>query len=144
MRLFVLMELFWKGNERLSGSALWRDGIDLGKKQGIYQRITSGYLTISAGIALTSTDATTNQFVLLTGVFNGASSEMFRDGSSIKTGNAGIAGPLSGITLGAYFNDAFGYNLIGDLASIIVCEGVHDAATRTLFWDYLNSIFAVY
>lgn len=79
------------------------------------QSTTSGKIAIYAGMTLASSVVpATNDYSLVVGVFNGASSKIRVDGAE-TTGNAGIAG-LTGFSFGQkYDHTASGYFLLGEL-----------------------------
>jgi len=79
--------------------------------------------------------------VILSGVFNGASSAIGENGAD-TTGDVGSPNP-DGFTVGA--NDGGGsQQLLGDIGIILTYTTGHDDATRTEVETYLNNAYSIY
>ena len=76
---------------------------------------------------------------ILTGVFNGASSAIYRGSTLRVTGNAG-ADSLSNPIIGRLFLNASGTLKIGE---IIICNADIGSARRTAIWNYLSAKWGI-
>jgi hypothetical protein len=107
--------------------------------------LTQGYWTnttqarINAGTNLTLA-ITQNDFTILRGVFDGASSSLAANGGTAATGNIGVRA-VDGFTIGATRNsDGF---LNGDIAEVIAYSRVLNAAERRIVENYLSARYAI-
>ncbi len=73
-------------------------------------------------------------------IFNGASSSLFRDGSSISTGNDG-AGDMDGISLAS--NASQGSNINYKIAEFLIYDSVLSAGDNTLLMNFLTGKYAL-
>lgn len=111
------------------------DGIGSSNRHVIYSNTPTGYLGMSAGTGIESTTDIGTNFVVIAAVFNGASSELFRNGTSILSGNAGTQ-KLTGYTLGAAYDGTT--PLLGDIAEVFVADGAMASATRRQLGGFLR------
>jgi fibronectin-binding autotransporter adhesin len=78
------------------------------------------------------------------GIFNGSSSTMYRNGALFASGNAGASG-LSGLTVGGLSTTGqYGYDYShSNIAAILVYGGALSASDRQSVTDWLNQLYAV-
>jgi hypothetical protein len=83
-------------------------------------------------------------YELWSGTFNGASSSLFRNGSSVLNANSG-ASSMSGLTMGGLSTSGpYGYDYGHSLvAELLVYSGTMTAAQRQSMVDWLNEKYAV-
>jgi hypothetical protein len=74
--------------------------------------------------------------------FNGASSEIFQNGVSLRTGNLGTA-EMHGITLGASYSLDTTYATVGNIALAGIVEGGLDSAGKTRTWSILSRYYGI-
>ncbi len=117
------------------------DGILTTNKAAMYQDVTTGNLAMHGGTPLVSSTSTANQYLVLTGVFNGATSALYVNGTSAATGNAGT-NSLTGLTIGSNFNGGQTY-LAGDINEVLLYSGALTAAQITALNRYLGARWAV-
>lgn len=117
------------------------DGITAANRHLLYHTATTGALRIFAGVSLNSIDSTAGTPLILTAVFNGATSELFKNGGSIKSGDAGT-NTLTGLTIGArYIGD---WNTQANFGEILVYNPSPSATNQALIESYLNTKWTVY
>lgn len=73
-------------------------------------------------------------------IYDGASSSLFRDGSSISTGNDG-AGDMDGISLAS--NASQGANINMDISEYLIYDNVLSAGDNTLLMNFLTGKYAL-
>lgn len=118
------------------------DGITSNHRQHMLY-VTAKYW-MTAGTDLNGGTADTNYHVIVSN-FNGASSSIFVDGTSIVTGNAGTNG-MDGATIGSdYVADTLGNgaNHTGDIAEVIVYSPTLSAVDREIVEDVLGAKYAI-
>jgi hypothetical protein len=115
------------------------DGDDSTRRCGIYQygQVPADKWLMFCGAALfgPSTDSNWRLWTILA---NGASSQVWFDGTSAFSGNAGTIG-LDGLTLGAAFNTLL--NLVGDIAEILIYPGNLSTADKNQVGQYSTTYF---
>lgn len=129
------------GSFGASGDTLY-DGLAVGARHNL---VRSGATTlgISAGTYLSYTDATPTGTSVWSAVFNGGSSQLWRDGTSKASGAAG-AHQLTGLTLGAdYRAPAAADNLLGDIAEILIYNASLSTADRQRIERYLGAKYGI-
>lgn len=95
---------------------------------------------IYAGVALYC-GATDANWKVFSNLFNGASSQLWANGASLASGNAGIKN-IDGLTLGAAFNASGPWK--GYITSIFVADPSHTTAQRQAAETAINNYWAVY
>jgi hypothetical protein len=114
-----------------------------GQNGSIYYVATTKKLTEYAGTALNDTFATKNTPLIISGVFNGASSALRQNGSQVAVGNAGT-GSMSGITIGNFYGLSTASNdFTGPIWGVMVISGDQASKVPTIenFW---NTALGVY
>lgn len=100
------------------------------------------YLAIYAGSAWrSSSDTTYNSLLLLSALYNGASSELWKNGSSILSEQDPGSHSFADLWVGIG-NDAKSARWIGDIDELIILHS--DATYRTSVESFLNTKWAVY
>ncbi len=100
-------------------------------------------LTLYAGSATDpKITSLANAWCIITGVFNGASSLIAKNGDADVTGNPGTGSATSKIQI----NGSAGGNELDKVSwgEILVYAGAHDAGQRSNVVNYLNSRWAIY
>jgi hypothetical protein len=87
--------------------------------------------------------ATINIWHIVLGVFNGASSSIYKNNAAAVTGSIGTDG-FSGTTIGNYYTGADLYSEQCDIAEILVYSKALSAAEISTVKTYLNSRYAIY
>lgn len=100
------------------------DGIDSSHRQNM--AFIGNTLSAYAGTQLTGGDGLGTSFLKTTILYNGASSSARLNGASWLSGDIGSQ-VLVGLTVGGLFNMATGFSLDGDIAELIIYNGLHDA-----------------
>jgi hypothetical protein len=122
-------------NTDTAGTYHYIDGQDASNRIDFFTTTTS--LGIQGTAPLSSVrNATTDPFVAC-GVFNGASSAFYVNGSSVAeaSGNTG-SGSVNVLRIGEAVGSVGRLN--GKIATILVYSGAHDAATRALIMGWLE------
>jgi hypothetical protein len=118
------------------------DSDDTTNRINIRKNTTTDGWTIFAGASLNYATTVDGNFNLAAALINGASTEMWINGTSIGTGNPGAHNP-DGLTIGARFDGAAQW-WHGDLATIAIADPNHDTtareATQTALDDYWDMI----
>jgi hypothetical protein len=115
-----------------AGTMFLYDGIDSSNRHAQY--FSSGNYKAFAGTTINGGTVDTDPHISRA-VFNGSSSSLFIDGSSVVAGDAGALS-LNGITLGAQYTAA---NVLdGAIAELIVVDGTLTADEITLVENYLT------
>jgi len=97
---------------------------------------------IFAGSAIESSFTISgSSFNLWTGVANGVSSSLLKNGAAFASGDVGSQGLSGGMTLGNRYSDP-GYCLNGDLAELIIYNTSLSIANRQLVEAYLRAKWA--
>uniref|UniRef100_A0A6H1ZJS0 Lectin/glucanase superfamily protein n=1 Tax=viral metagenome TaxID=1070528 RepID=A0A6H1ZJS0_9ZZZZ len=118
------------------------DGITTNRRNLIsYNTGVNGNLMLFAGASLISGFNVINVPLLLTAIFNGASSDFLKDGSSIVSGNCGAQG-IDGISVGDDWDTA--YPWIGSIDSIIVFNIALNSAQRQACENFVNAYYSIY
>ena len=94
-----------------------------------------------AGSEILSGDAPTANWGLLTALFNGASSQLWLNGTSIMTGDAGSQNS-DGLTIGNRYTGAFYWK--GYLSTLAICDPSLSDAQRQDMQTAMNTYWAVY
>jgi hypothetical protein len=108
----------------------------------LYKNIVAGNWAVYAGgDEVISTVSTVGAFQVMTGIFNGASSELFQNGSSIKTGNPGAA-VMDGVTIGQNFTLTGPGNIT--TGALFFLNAALSTAQRQALETLLNNYYAIY
>jgi hypothetical protein len=102
--------------------------------------VSSGNLAIYAGALLSGSSISTN-YQLISAVFNGASSRLYKDGNSQASGNAGTQSCTS-FAIMRGFNTNQG--LLGDMAEYIIYNSALSDTDRQSVETYLNNKWSIY
>jgi hypothetical protein len=114
------------------------DGIDVTHRSALFLQINTSTANAYAGTSLTGLASSKGAYETLTGVFDGASSKIYRNGIVNASGDVGSQGVL-GLTVGAEFSTLAVQNWIGTIS----LQGVYAAAltpaiiahnTRAIKW----------
>jgi len=136
----ITVVVVWKSNNTVISKTI--DGID-----------ATNRVVIESGAFANVVDMWAGQYVqypkilpmttpiLTTAMFNGASSQLFENGTTKVSGNAGSQS-LGGITLGMRFNSTNPLN--GDIAELIICNAALSAADRQAAEAAANTYWAIY
>lgn len=95
----------------------------------------AGTIAISAGTRIASVATIGAAFQIVTGVYNGASSEIFLNGTSIKTGDAGA---------NALTNVQIPFSMASDNAEHFIFSGALTEPQRQAVEAYLNAKWSVF
>lgn len=95
-----------------------------------------GGLNIAGGSRNTS-------FHVFSVIFNGASSALYVDGSSVASGDAGST-DLKMLRVGIGYDASSGQDLDGDIGEILIYSGALSSGDRTAIETWLNSKWLVY
>jgi hypothetical protein len=119
------------------------DGDDITNRALVRQDLTASPddWAIYAGTLITSGDATDSNWTIFTALFNGASSQLWEDGTSILSGDAGAQDP-DGLTVGAKYDGTAAW-WDGDIAEIIVYDANLGAADRSTVQQYLADKYGI-
>jgi len=105
--------------------------------------IAGNYININAGTALGSTTLGDSGVQLLSTLYNSTNSEIWKNGSSIASGNAGTTN-CSGFTIGTRYSAAT-YQLEGKMQEFIYYDSDQDTAgNRTGIESDINTYFSIY
>jgi len=116
------------------------DATASGNRNLIFLRdVTPNTNAIFAGTIVAGSNANANVHIFDTAI-NGASSNLFIDGTSDISGNANTQG-LSSLRIGA--NITPGFFLTGNIAEIIIYSALLNAAERTKVGQYLSKRYAI-
>lgn len=109
-----------------TSTAIWKNGTP-----------TPDAWTFSAGTAVNggAADATTHIFA---GVFNGASSVLYKDGVSEASGNIG-ASAFSGLTIGTSYEGTFPWK--GYIGDTLICPGALVSADLNQYGNFLADFY---
>ena len=130
-------------SQAISVFIVWKKSAASPSVQAAYGHYSSNYfyhlynaskIEIYAGGALLYSKATTFDYLLNSNVYNSTSSEIFENGVSQVSGNAGTF-TMNGITIGATYNNA--NNLTGDIAEIIIFNEDLEESERQTVESYL-------
>ncbi len=115
------------------------DGDDIGtNRMAVYQ--TGRRWAIYAGVEVRGNFAINTNYNLLSCLFNGASSELWANGVSQRTGNVG-AQNADGIIIGAFAGGAYWQ---GYILNTIICDPSLSDANRIAMQTAINNFWAVY
>lgn len=119
------------------------DGDDTTNRCAIYARDSAPLDTwgMFAGAILDSGVATDALWTAWSGLANGASSALWRNGVSIKTGNVGASNP-DGLRIGTY--DGVNGFWKGDWAWLVIADPSHSDAQRLAMQTAVNAYWGVY
>lgn len=122
---------------------LMYDGDDSTNRTSVFQNhgATPDGWAMFAG-TLVAGSATDSNWHIFTFLSSGGSSQLWKDGTSDATGNAGAAN-LDGITIGGSFA-ASSNRWDGDITTLIIADPSHDTSTRQAVEAALNSYWSVY
>ena len=98
--------------------------------------LTSGYTWVYAGVGFGGTTGFVNTFLTGSTVVNGATSQIWIDGVSQATGNAG-ADTFANVRIGSNFAAPAGFDVIGDIAEVIIFNSALSAANHNTIGNYL-------
>jgi len=107
----------------------------------MYAQQTSGVLGASAGTDGLSATAIGTTAQILTGLFNGASSVLYKNGASILAADFGAA-DMTGLSIGDY--SAGGYPYEGSFFPVIVINAALTTAQRTALETFVNAYYSIY
>ena len=119
-----------------SGGRRLIDRSNLEGERHLIASVRGSELGIFAGDFLEGGSTTQNPDVV-TGVFNGANSELYQDDTLVATGNAGN-GSMESIAV-AERTDGSQNTYSGLVGNILIYETVHDSATQQEVYNYLES-----
>lgn len=120
--------------ETTVNAVFYYDGITSGNRHALYDHTGSTGYGFFGGTQLTGGTVDTNPHIFRA-VYNTTSSVLYKDGTSIISGNAG-SNTLTGLTLGA--NNAGATNFDGFLGEIIVYNKVLSTTEVTQVQTYLS------
>jgi len=121
----------WK---KSAASPLVQAAYDNYSSRFFYNIHRHGQIEIYAGAILSYSKATPFNYLLNSNVYNGTSSEIFENGVSQVSGNAGTS-TMNGITIGALYDN--GSQLNGDIAEIIIFNEDLEESERQTVEGYL-------
>ena len=124
-----------------NGATDYRTFIGSANQQLRIAALTTGFIHIWAGAQLTSAVNAGTATTLLMGLYNGANSEIWRDGGSITSGNAG-ANTLEAVYIGTH--STVQYMLTGNIYVAAVFSATLSTAQRQAVENLLNSYFQIY
>lgn len=101
------------------------DGIGASNRGAVLHLNSNSSLSIFAGTVLGTAGTNSTAASVVVSTFNGASSSIVRNGSSIASGNAG-AQTLTGLEIGARNDNTLGF--IGPIALVAIISGTNYAA----------------
>jgi len=113
------------------------DGIALGNQAQIYYEQTTGKLVIYAGTALKSSGDVGTATAIYSVIFNGVSSESYKNGTLLVSGDAGSQS-ITGYTMGARYDDAFPLN--GDVYARVIYDGALSTVNRQRVEAWLKGL----
>jgi len=117
-------------------------GIPGGNTHNVFALDITGVLYMFAGLDIGSSTSPTFNPVLISTLFNGVSSEMWLNGGSILTGNAG-AQTLTGLTIGARY-DAGASFFGGNIVAIVGYNPGLSNADRQTVENGLNARYSIW
>lgn len=107
----------------------------LGHSSLVYRLYAGGAGSIEGGTTDTSAHS-------MSGHFNGASSEMWKDGTSIATGDPGTLAYPAGYKIGSDHNGADQF-FNGDIAEVIIYDSALSAADRNALGGYIQTKYGI-
>ena len=102
-----------------------------------------GWYYVHAGAAVPTPENQTENFMMLSALFNGVSSEARFNGNAPGTGNAGTNEAI-GITVGGTWSLAATQFWKGIIASVLVCDPAHTDAQRLAVQTAFNRYWGIY
>ena len=120
---------------------IYVDGIAGASRHVVYASNPEFEFAIYAGAVLVSGDALNTNYNILTAIFSGVSSELFLNGTSIVSGDAG-AHTLTGLTVAA--SATLATPLPGDELEILVYDSALSTSNRQAVEAYINSKWSLY
>lgn len=134
---FIAKQVTWPGGTRyLFDGAVANNMI-------VYQNTASPKIAMYAGgVVGDNSGATIGTMVVITAVFNGASSSLSVNNNTKTTGNAGAAAG-AGITVGSIGGAALGNFSNIEVQEIYIYSAAHSAATQTSMITYLRNKWGI-
>lgn len=111
------------------------DAINLAGRNILYWNPVANQININAGSSIVYDKTVPFNYITNSAIFNGASSVLYENGVSQVTGSVGT-NAMDGVMLSKRFSAASGY-LKGDIAEVIIVQGLLSATDRSLFEAYL-------
>ncbi len=106
----------------------------------MYTTSTNGYAAISAPTERAASTDLTSAWHVYVGIFNGASSKIWIDGTNVVTADPGANG-FTGIKIGANWTGAARF--VGDVAEVIVYGGALSDTDRNALETYLGAKYNI-
>jgi len=111
------------------------DDIGANNRNLLYKKNTTGNFSLFAGTEIQSSITTVGEFTLLSAVFSGANSLLYRNALLIASGNPGTQN-LDGVTIGANITNV---SSAGDISEILIYDSALSTADRISVESYLKA-----
>lgn len=124
----------------IAASSYIFDGIGTADRHALFYFTGSSQMEQYAGSSITGGAPSVGTGLIFSSVFNGASSELFKNGTSVATGDCG-GNLITGLTLGGRFNAIDLLN--GDIGEVIVYNRALSVGERQQVEDYLTTKWGI-